>query len=132
MAKKITPFSDGPVRGKRARPRARRRPIVASWGRDSIMVIGHASTLGPSRPKVLYLTHRVPYPPDKGDRIRNYHILTWLAARASVHLACLADEGEDDGKVGTLRGLADRVGVIRPGGDRGGCVPPGRSRRGAP
>ncbi len=67
---------------------------------------------GPVRPKILYLTHRVPYPPDKGDRIRNYHILAWLARRASVHLACLDDEGLDDAKGGVLRGLADRVTVI--------------------
>jgi len=67
----------------------------------------------PSRPKVLYLAHRVPYPPDKGDRIRNYHLLTWLARRASVHLACLADEDVDDRAVGTLETLADRVAVVR-------------------
>jgi polysaccharide biosynthesis protein PslH len=64
------------------------------------------------RPKILYITHRVPYPPDKGDRIRNFHILTWLARRASVHLACLADESVDDGKIRTLESLVDRVGVV--------------------
>jgi sugar transferase (PEP-CTERM/EpsH1 system associated) len=64
------------------------------------------------RPKILYITHRVPYPPDKGDRIRNYHILTWLARRASVHLACLADESVDDGKIKTLESLVDRVGIV--------------------
>jgi sugar transferase (PEP-CTERM/EpsH1 system associated) len=62
---------------------------------------------------VLYLVHRVPYPPDKGDRIRNYHVLAWLARRASVHLACLADEPIDDAVVETLEGLADRVAIIR-------------------
>ncbi len=67
----------------------------------------------PSRLKVLYLTHRVPYPPDKGDRIRNYHILDWLARRASVHLACLTDENVDDSVIGTLKGLADRVVIVR-------------------
>jgi polysaccharide biosynthesis protein PslH len=44
------------------------------------------------RPRVLYITHRVPYPPDKGDRIRNYHMLRQLAARAEVWLIALADE----------------------------------------
>jgi polysaccharide biosynthesis protein PslH len=66
-----------------------------------------------SRPKVLYLVHRVPYPPDKGDRIRNYHVLTWLARRASVHLACFADEDVDDESMGMLEKLADRVAVVR-------------------
>ncbi len=66
-----------------------------------------------SRPKVLYLIHRLPYPADKGDRIRNYHLLTWLARRASVHLACLADEDVEDQSVATLETLADRVAVVR-------------------
>jgi len=44
------------------------------------------------KPHVLYLTHRVPFPPDKGDRIRNYHMLRQLSARAEVDLIALADE----------------------------------------
>jgi sugar transferase (PEP-CTERM/EpsH1 system associated) len=71
-------------------------------------------TPSPARPKVLYLVHRVPYPPDKGDRIRNYHILAWLARRASVHLACLADEVGDD-EVGILERFAERVAIVRLG-----------------
>ncbi len=66
-----------------------------------------------SRPKVLYLVHRVPYPPNKADRIRNFHILSWLARRASVHLACLADESVDEAAVKTLETLVDRVAVVR-------------------
>src|SRR5215471_13688217 len=45
-----------------------------------------------ARPDILCVTHRVPFPPDKGDRIRTYHILRYLSQRANVHLACLADE----------------------------------------
>jgi sugar transferase (PEP-CTERM/EpsH1 system associated) len=41
---------------------------------------------------LLYIAHRVPFPPDKGDRIRNWNLLQFLARRANVHLACLADE----------------------------------------
>lgn len=42
--------------------------------------------------EILHLAHRFPFPPDKGDRIRTYHTLRFLAKRARVHLACLADE----------------------------------------
>jgi polysaccharide biosynthesis protein PslH len=66
-----------------------------------------------SRPNVLYLVHRVPYPPDKGDRIRNYHILSWLSRRAAVHLACLADEAVSDEVIQTLERLTERVAVAR-------------------
>jgi len=41
---------------------------------------------------ILYLTHRVPYPPNRGDRIRSFHQLDYLASRADVSLAALADE----------------------------------------
>ncbi|MFP4223917.1 MAG: TIGR03087 family PEP-CTERM/XrtA system glycosyltransferase [Phycisphaeraceae bacterium] len=44
------------------------------------------------RPRVLMLTHRVPYPPDRGDRIRSDRLLRELARRADVSLACLSDE----------------------------------------
>lgn len=44
------------------------------------------------QPNVLYLVHRIPFPPNRGDRIRSFHILKHLAARANVYLATLADE----------------------------------------
>jgi polysaccharide biosynthesis protein PslH len=45
-----------------------------------------------SRPKILVLAHRVPYPPNRGDRIRTFNILQFLARRADVSLAYLTDE----------------------------------------
>ena len=65
-----------------------------------------------SRPDVLYLAHRVPYPPDKGDRIRTYQILRWLSERAAVHLACLADEPVDPSTFDALGRLAERVSIV--------------------
>ena len=46
--------------------------------------------------QILLLTHRVPHPPNRGDRIRSHHLLKFLSARAEVHLACLADEVVED------------------------------------
>ena len=42
--------------------------------------------------KILFLAHRAPFPPDKGDRIRAYHILRHLAARHEVWLGASADD----------------------------------------
>ncbi|HEX8201009.1 MAG TPA: TIGR03087 family PEP-CTERM/XrtA system glycosyltransferase [Isosphaeraceae bacterium] len=67
-------------------------------------------------PCILYLTHRLPYPPDKGDRIRNYHVLDWLSRRYAVHLACLADEPVGRGAIEHLRGVCARVAIVRVGG----------------
>lgn len=40
--------------------------------------------------ELLYLSHCVPNPPDKGEKIRAHHELTALAARFRVHLSCFA------------------------------------------
>jgi sugar transferase (PEP-CTERM/EpsH1 system associated) len=44
---------------------------------------------------LLFLSHRIPYPPDKGDKIRAWHFLRHLAKRYRVHLACFVDDPED-------------------------------------
>jgi sugar transferase (PEP-CTERM/EpsH1 system associated) len=75
-------------------------------------------TVDRQRPDVLHLAHRVPYPPDKGDRIRTFRILRWLAPRARVHLACLADEPVAKETVSVLRGLCARVAVVPLGKGR--------------
>jgi sugar transferase (PEP-CTERM/EpsH1 system associated) len=41
--------------------------------------------------QILFLTHRLPYPPDKGERIRAFHELRYLAERHEVDLFCFAD-----------------------------------------
>lgn len=45
--------------------------------------------------KVLFLAHRVPFPPDKGDKIRAHHLLHYLAARHEVWLGAGADDLAD-------------------------------------
>ncbi len=66
-----------------------------------------------ARPTVLMVTHRVPYPPDKGDRIRTFHILKHLAGQASVHLASLADEPSHPEAERMLAGMCERVEIVR-------------------
>jgi glycosyltransferase involved in cell wall biosynthesis len=44
---------------------------------------------------LLFLAHRVPFPPDRGDKIRSFHILQYLAKRARVHLVAFADDAAD-------------------------------------
>lgn len=58
---------------------------------------------------LLFLCHRIPYPPDKGDKIRSWHILRQLARRYHVHLGCLRDAAEDERHVGFLRTICASV-----------------------
>jgi sugar transferase (PEP-CTERM/EpsH1 system associated) len=44
---------------------------------------------------LLLLIHRIPYPPNKGDKIRSYHLLKHLAQHYRVHLATFVDDPED-------------------------------------
>ena len=44
---------------------------------------------------LLYLAHRIPYPPNKGDKIRSYHLLKHLAQRYQVHLGTFIDDPDD-------------------------------------
>ena len=46
---------------------------------------------------VLFLTHRLPYAPNRGDRIRAYHLLRQLATFADVSLFSLVHDDEEAG-----------------------------------
>lgn len=45
--------------------------------------------------RLLFLAHRLPFPPDKGDRIRSWHMLDHLAQSWDIDLGCLSDDPAD-------------------------------------
>lgn len=47
------------------------------------------------RLNILYISHRIPYPPHKGEKIRAFHQIVHLARHNRVHLICLADDIAD-------------------------------------
>ena len=60
---------------------------------------------------LLFLAHRIPYPPDRGDKIRSWNVLKHLASLGRVHLACFADDEADAAHLGALReALGGRLG----------------------
>lgn len=67
-------------------------------------------TKRPTR-RVLLLTHRVPYPPDRGDRIRAYHLLKLLSQHFEVGLACVSDEEVTIEQKQVLSQLAGRIAI---------------------
>ncbi len=58
-----------------------------------------------ARPHLLMLCHRIPYPPDKGDKIRSFHWLRALAECFRVHLGAFVDDPADWQHAATLDGL---------------------------
>src|SRR6476469_7785991 len=52
---------------------------------------------------ILFLCHRIPFPPDKGEKIRAYHMLAHLAKTHTVHLGTFVDDPADMRHVHSLR-----------------------------
>ncbi len=62
--------------------------------------------------EALFLTHRIPYPPDKGDKIRSWRILEHLTRRFRVHLACFADDPRDMAHSDFLKSKCESVSIV--------------------
>src|SRR5207244_2270593 len=62
----------------------------SSDGRKRETWVRHAAPV-----RVLFLTHRLPYAPDRGDRLRSYHILRHLSRRMHVDLVSLVHSDEE-------------------------------------
>ena len=60
---------------------------------------------------VLFLAHRLPYPPHKGDKVRSYHLLRHLAARHRVYLGTFIDDPEDERYVEKVRSMCSGLHV---------------------
>lgn len=45
--------------------------------------------------ETLFIAHRIPFPPDRGDKIRSHHLLKALAAMGPVHVATLGETPAD-------------------------------------
>jgi polysaccharide biosynthesis protein PslH len=63
--------------------------------------------------RILYLCHRVPYPPNKGDKIRAFNQLRAMSARHTVDLFTLADQIEDLDHGAALRQYCQTVTIAR-------------------
>jgi sugar transferase (PEP-CTERM/EpsH1 system associated) len=56
--------------------------------------------------EILFLAHRVPFPPNRGDKIRAHHLLKALSRIAPVHVGCLAENAEDRAGLADLAAIA--------------------------
>jgi hypothetical protein len=62
---------------------------------------------------LLYLVHRLPYPPNKGDKVRSYHLLKHLGKQHRVFLGTFVDDPGDEVYVDTVRQLCPDLHVAR-------------------
>jgi sugar transferase (PEP-CTERM/EpsH1 system associated) len=61
------------------------------------------------RRRLLFLAHRIPYPPEKGEKIRAWHMLERLSRSWEVDLGCLVDDPADLQHLPVLRGACAHV-----------------------
>jgi len=52
---------------------------------------------------LLFLCHRIPFPPNKGDKIRSFNILKKLSEQYDIHLGCFIDDPFDKQYVDGLK-----------------------------
>ncbi|MCS5709133.1 TIGR03087 family PEP-CTERM/XrtA system glycosyltransferase [Candidatus Berkiella cookevillensis] len=61
---------------------------------------------------ILLLVHRLPYPPNKGDKIRSYHLLKFLRQHRDVYLGTFIDDPNDWQYVETVKDLCTALFVL--------------------
>ncbi|GMN01343.1 TIGR03087 family PEP-CTERM/XrtA system glycosyltransferase [Erythrobacter sp. MTPC3] len=61
---------------------------------------------------ILFLAHRVPFPPNRGDKIRAHHLLRKLAGLGRVHVGCFAETDEDRSGALELGAVADSFTIV--------------------
>ncbi|MCO6439767.1 MAG: TIGR03087 family PEP-CTERM/XrtA system glycosyltransferase [Nitrococcus mobilis] len=62
---------------------------------------------------LLFLSHRIPYPPNKGEKIRAYHWLRTLSQHWRVHLGTFFDDPADLDGLTALQGLCADIKLVR-------------------
>jgi len=67
--------------------------------------VENRSKTDPLRPALLLLVHRLPYPPNKGDKIRSYHLLCHLQQHYRVYLGSFIDDERDWEHVDKVKSL---------------------------
>ena len=62
---------------------------------------------------ILFLVHRLPFPPNKGDKVRSFHLLKHLAARHRVFLGTFVDDPDDLQHIETVRSFCSGLYIAR-------------------
>ena len=63
--------------------------------------------------RVLALTQRLPYAPNRGDRMRAYHMLRHVSEHAEVELVSLVHDDEEASHAGEMQSFISRVTTLR-------------------
>jgi sugar transferase (PEP-CTERM/EpsH1 system associated) len=59
--------------------------------------------------KILFISHRIPYPPNKGDKLRAFNIIKHLAQKHEISLACMVESREELKYVADLKPYCKQI-----------------------
>ncbi len=62
---------------------------------------------------ILFLSQRIPWPPDKGDKIRSWRALSHLAETRRIHLGTFIDDPDDLRHIGFMESVCESVHIAR-------------------
>ena len=62
---------------------------------------------------LLYLVHRLPYPPNKGDKVRSFNLLKHLASNHRIFLGTFIDDPQDEAYVEKLPEFCAGMHIVR-------------------
>ncbi len=70
-----------------------------------------------AKKELLFLVHRIPYPPNKGDKIRSFNMLKHLGGNYRVHVGAFVDDPHDWQYESTLQSLCGELCLLalKPG-----------------
>jgi len=64
-----------------------------------------------ARKKLLFISHRIPWPLNKGEKIRGWHVINHLRAKYDVYLGCVVDDPADMAHVEHVGSVCAAVGA---------------------
>jgi sugar transferase (PEP-CTERM/EpsH1 system associated) len=67
---------------------------------------------------IVFISHTLPYPPDKGEKIRAWHVIRHLARDHDVHLGCVTNTMPEPAQLAALRDVTASLGVFPIGRTR--------------
>ncbi len=70
-------------------------PLTPEDSAASLTPADDPASVGTGKPPLLFLCHRIPYPPNKGDKIRSFHLLHHLSQHFDIYLGSFVDDPED-------------------------------------
>ena len=82
--------------------------ILATVSSHKIIYSGHAGLLM----RMFFICQRVPFPPDRGDKITTFNEIRHLSTKHEVHVFCLADGKRDLDNIPGLRCYAQSVTAV--------------------